>query len=131
MKYFIALGIGAFCLFSCNERRCVNTNPVFDQFGPQKEEYKAELAKELSKGAGVDFSIDSYKAGVTMDTLYVRISGDTFCAVGIAQVDKSNEKLAGVRENKAKGYVGAGLLGAQFKVVGNDLILEDVMAIVD
>lgn len=131
MRCFYWVALSAFSLFSCNQRTCFNANPIFEEFQPQSGKYKAELAKELSKSPEVSFAIDAYKVGESVDTLYVKISGEDVCAMGLFQVDKSNEVLSGVRNNKAEGYVGAGLAGARFKIVGDELVLEDVGWIID
>lgn len=131
MKHIFVAALCGFCLLSCSQRTCFNENPIFDKFAPQSEKYKDELAKELSKSPEVSFSIAAYKDGESVDTLYVKVKGDDVCAMGLFQVDKKSEVLAGVRKNMAAGYVGAGLMGPQFKIVGNELVLEDVEWIVD
>ena len=46
-KIFLPLFCLAILLSACDRPVCKNTNPVFDKYSPDSDEYKSELIKQL------------------------------------------------------------------------------------
>ncbi|UPT70654.1 MAG: hypothetical protein M0D53_16560 [Flavobacterium sp. JAD_PAG50586_2] len=67
MKKYFTFSILALCLLSsfvsCDRPDCKNNNPIFDKYLTNENEYKAELAKQLSRTnkSELTFWMDSYK----------------------------------------------------------------------
>lgn len=106
----------AIAALSCDRPTCSNTNPVFDKLTPDSEEYKAELAKHLQKDANVTYWIERYEEKDGQPYLHVFVQGDSLCAKGIVQINRSDETAAGVIKAKAGGYHGAELSNPELEI---------------
>lgn len=124
-------------IISCNQEECNNTNPIFDQTLPENNDYKKELAIQLSltNKEKLTYFLEGYQEKNGQRYLYVAIKGDSLCAKGILSVPKEEPKLKGILKNKGKGYIGAELKNLSFKIHQDssniNFIFKDVESIID
>ena len=108
----------AVCLtVACDRPDCINTNPVFDQYSPESEEYKNELINQLKLNDGEElrYWLKKYDAEHGQEYLYFYVQGGNLCAVMQMKVDnwKGMEDL---REKKGVSYRGAEFKGLTYQV---------------
>lgn len=120
---------------SCNMPECRNTNPIFDNFAPDTQEYKNELAKQI-KDIGIEnlsYWHDKYVKKDDAEYIVVYIQGQNLCAKGEIQVDDW-KKISGLRKD-ISGYSGAELEGLDFEIIQNstetNFLFKDVDRIID
>jgi hypothetical protein len=111
----------------------METNPIFAKYAPEKLEYKVELVKqlELNTHSKLSYYIEKYVNDSSGEKLFVAITGKNLDATAILLLDKANEKLLTLREKGGMGYHGAELKNLKFNVRENELIFENVDAIID
>ena len=136
MKNILLILLSIFALSSCDRPQCVNDNPIFDTYEVVSEEYKSELANELST---IDYSTLTYwlyKYVNEEDNEYiiVNIQNDSLCAK--AKIEVSDWiGLEGYRKAKGISYTGAEVKGFKFDVVQNEsgthFIYKSLDAIID
>jgi len=104
-------------LQACDRPECTNTNPVFDQYGIEAHEYKAELAKQLTSHAAGDlrYWIKEYSEDGDAEYLTIHIQGEGLCAQTRMRVTDWT-RMEGVREAEAVSYRGAEIAGLTLKV---------------
>ena len=123
-------------LLSCDRPACENTNTVFNQFAPETEEYKTELAKQLTlqKASDLTFWFDSFQSHHNKEYILVNIQGEQLCAKGWLLVTDW-KTLQGIKETRGVGYHGAELIGLKIDIkkdsVSTELIAMSVERIVD
>ncbi|MBK6963176.1 MAG: hypothetical protein IPH20_04360 [Bacteroidales bacterium] len=49
IRLFIFLTVLAVAFIACDRPECKNTNQIFDNYSPESNEYKTELAKQLDR----------------------------------------------------------------------------------
>ncbi len=119
---------------SCDRKACKNLNPVFDQYPPESQEYKKELAKQMQHEGAENLSYWYNKSQEINGQEYLElfIQNDYVCAKGIIQV-KDKTKRRGLQNNK--GYSGAQLKGVAIKTEENaegiNFVLENIEKIID
>lgn len=104
-------------LFSCNKPNCANTNPVFDKYPPQANEYKAELIKQLNSTDRKKISYWIDGDTVINGAAYMRmfLQGGGLCARGV--FDITNAKgLNNFKKVKGVGYSGGELKGFKYTI---------------
>jgi hypothetical protein len=139
-KYFIKL-ISVFCLLtfivSCDRPICKNTNTIFDNFTPDRKEYKDELVKELEKidKTKLTFWMENYQEIGKSQFIYVNIQGDGLCAKIVLTIESSKKGIEGILKNKGDGYIGAELENLKFEIRKDSMLTEfvfkEIIAIVD
>jgi hypothetical protein len=105
----------AFMLAACGKHKCANTNPVFAQYSPNDNEYKAELIRQLKQrdAATIHYYIDKYTERNGKPFMFILIEGDGLCAKGIIDI-KNENKLKEFKNVKGLSYSGAEITGFQY-----------------
>lgn len=121
MKKFSLALILLLPLASCDERRCVNTNPVFDKSPIDGPQYNRELLKVLQQqgGDGVRYWVSRYIAINNKHYMEVNVHGDNLCAkmiFGIGGVKRLDNFITIAGES----YSGAELKGVTYSVDSAD-----------
>jgi len=122
IKFFLPLFCLAILLFSCDRPVCKNTNPVFDKYSPDSEEYKSELVKQLGivDKTKLSYWFSEYVESAGKELLYFRIQGDGLCAKIVLNVDQWN-KLDELRQKKGETFIGAEFVNLKFEIVQDSL----------
>src|SRR5690349_3150112 len=121
---------------SCNMPSCENTNPVFNRYTPDKEEYKAELTKQINHigESNLRYWLKDLTERNGQSYINVFVQGKDLCAVEEIQVNNW-EKLKSIRETKGNGYGGAELKGLKVSIAqtssGTSFLYKDVDRIID
>ena len=118
-------------LVSCSNPNCNNSNPIFDNNLPDDQIYISELIKELKNYSDNAYFIENYQSDSAGKRLYIKIVGDSICAVGAFKIVEENSKLNSIIEARGVGYKGAELIGLKYSISDNQLVFEDVETIVD
>lgn len=120
---------------SCDRPNCKNTNPVFDKFVPESNEYKQELSKQIGVIGfeNLDYWFDRYLKINSKEYIEVYVQNDSICAKAIVEV-RDWSKIEGLRKEN-NGYSGVKLKGLRMRIehVGNevDFIYEGIDKIED
>jgi hypothetical protein len=121
---------------SCNRPECKNTNNIFSQLTPDKEEYKKELAAEMQRIGmkKLRYWLDKPVVVDGKQLVEVYIQGHGLCAKGqLFVADKA--KKAGLGSYGGGGYHGAELKNVEITIsqdsTGIHFILEKVDKITD
>jgi hypothetical protein len=136
MKHLLLIVLAALLVTSCDRPKCSNTNPVFDKYAPETNEYKAELIKELKKASAkkISYWIDKYSVKDSIEYMSVDIQDGTLCAKAIFNITNALS-LEQYKKVKGLSYRGAGLAGFKYHIDsanGNyNFIFDDVAWIVD
>lgn len=103
-------------MVSCNSSECDNYNSIFDDNEITSREYIVELQEQLSKQKPEDLSfwLADYVKNHDGEHILVIVKGSDLCAKAQLRVSDWSQ-MSGVKENKAKGYKGAELVGLQFR----------------
>ncbi len=125
IKFFLPLFCLAIILLSCDRPVCKNTNPVFDKYSPDSEEYKSELVKQLGivDKTKLTYWFSDYVESSGKELLYFRIQGDGLCAKIVLNVDQWN-KLDELRQKKGETFRGAEFVNLKFEIVQDSLKTE-------
>ena len=139
MKYFCLFLLLAASLYSCDRPQCKNTNPVFDKYGFEQREYKAELIKQLKvvDNNKLTYWIDQYveREGKQFMSLYIQ--GGDLCAKGIFDITNvpPGNRLQFYKQKKGGGFSGAELRGLTYRIDSSNgdyqFIYETVEHIID
>jgi hypothetical protein len=134
-KSIITILIVLLCV-SCNRPECKNTNGIFNQFTPDKEEYKKELAAEMQKIGtnNLRYWLDKPIVVEGKQLVEVYIQGHGLCAKGqLFVADKA--KQGGLGSYSGEGYRGAELKNVEITISqesgGTNFILAQVGKIID
>ena len=125
INLFIAFFGLAIIIFACKRPICNNTNPIFDKYKPNTEEYKAELAKqlELVDKSKLNYWFWGYVDSSGQELLYFKITGDELCAIIVLNVDKWNG-LEELRQKKGVTFRGAEFRNLKFDIEQDSLQTE-------
>ena len=135
-KFLFAFLCLALLFGACDRPECKNTNPVFDQYLPDTEEYKAELAKQLGPIARsqLRYWFREYNNTSGQELLYFNIQGEGLCANIVLSVEQW-DKLKLLRQKKGISYRGAEFKNLQFDIrqdsLKTEFILNDFTKIID
>ena len=122
--------------FACGRPDCKNTNPVFDTYAPNTQEYKTELASRLETidRNRLTYWFSQYVESDGEEQLYFHIQGDGLCAQMVLNVEQW-EKLKVLRQKKGLSFRGAEFTNLQFDIrndsLGTEFILKDFTKILD
>lgn len=129
-----------FCLFifivACDRPECNNSNPIFNRFSPDTQQYRVELVKqlELVDSAKLRYWLEQYQEKDGQEYLYFFVQGDGLCAKLILNVKQWN-KIEGVKKSKGVSYCGAEFLNLKFDIskdsVKTEFIYKDLGKIID
>lgn len=105
-----------FVTISCDRPVCKNTNPTFDKYLPETNEYKSELAKQLKiiDQSKLTFWVDKYVVQNNSKYLYANIQSDELCAIIVLSIKNSTDGIQGIIEHEGGGYTGAELKNLKF-----------------
>jgi len=125
-----------FLIAGCDRPECTNTNPVFDKFAPNTEEYKTELAIQLSlvdKGK-LAFWFSEYEERGGREYFYFDVQGDDLCAKIVLEPGQS-DTFSELRKKKGVSFRGAEFVGLRFDILrdtsGITFIMKDFDRIID
>lgn len=113
--YFFILSTAI--LFSCQNTKYNNTNPVFDKYPAESEEYKSELLEVIKANNNLKYYLDSYDEMNGNHYLNVSVQGDNTCAKAVIWIRNTDRKLNGIIKNKGMGYSGSELKDLQIGIV--------------
>ncbi len=121
----ITLGAVLICS-SCNQPECKNTNPIFDKYSPESNEYKKELANVIANidRSKLTFWIDSYLDDNVSQRILANVQGEGLCAKMVLIVYNPESGLENIIANKAVGYHGAELEDVQFEIKQDSTSIE-------
>ena len=123
-------------IVACRNSECSNTNPVFDRYPPESEEYKEELIKQLDKQSLTELSywFNGYSEKEGKEYISVHIKGDSICANAWILVDDWR-KINNIKKAKGLSYHGAELVGLKFEIrkdtAKTEFVYKDIRKIVD
>lgn len=135
-KAVLLVGLVLLMVF-CNNRECNNSNPVFDNYQPNTNEYHKELAKQLQliDNSKLIYRFQNYENNNGKEYLYVTIQGDSWCAESAIRVLNWDATLLPIKETKGKGYCGAVLENLKIESIQEgattEFVYKSVAAIVD
>ena len=108
---------------ACDRPNCKNTNPIFEQFSPESNEYKSELSNQIALIGfeNLNFWFDKYLKSKDKEYIEIYVQNDSVCAKATLEV-KDWSKIEGLRKEN-NGYRGAKLIGLKWKTgrVGNEV----------
>lgn len=122
---------------SCDRPECSNTNPVFDKFSPESQEYKAELAKQLAlvDTSKLSYWMESFQEVEGAEYIHANVQGDDLCAVMVLSLRGSTVGIEGIPESKGKGFSGSELKDIEFDVVQDsgrtEFIFHSISGLID
>lgn len=127
LNLILTIAVFSTVLISCNNSDCQNSNPVFDNFPPESQEYKAELIKQLKTAdpKKLTYWFTEYKNITGNDYLYFRIKGDGICAIVPLLVNNWG-KLQDLRQKKGASYRGAEFVNLTFEIQQDSANIEFV-----
>ncbi len=101
----------------CDRPKCTNTNPVFEQYAPNSNEYKSELIHQLKlrQPGDVHYWINKYEEIDRKPFMTIYIQADGLCAEGYLDIKNPN-KLQKYKNVKGISYSGAELRGLQYAI---------------
>jgi hypothetical protein len=121
---------------SCDRPECRNTNDIFSQLTPDKEEYKKELATEMQRIGmrNLRYWLDKPIVVEGKQLVEIYIQGHGLCAKGQLFVADKAKKI-GLGTYGGDGYHGAELKNVEITILqdsaGTDFILAQVGKILD
>lgn len=136
MKHVIAFLLCLSFFASCERPECRNTNPVFDKFPPESNEYKAELIRQLNRPDLVKLTywIDKYVKDSTKEYMYISVQAKDICAKGILDITNA-EDLEAFKRVKGMSYQGSELSGLVYTIDSTggayNFVFKDVVWIAD
>jgi hypothetical protein len=110
-----------FIFINCeNVGNCNNTNPIFDKYNPDSDEYKKELIKKL-RLLGIEnatYYITGCGHNKEYDTEYlsVRVEGKELCAYADINIYKKDKHITSIFETEAFGYRGSEIEGLKLEI---------------
>lgn len=115
IRLFIFLTGLAVAFIACDRPECKNTNPIFDNYSPESNEYKTELAKQLDRidNSKLTYWFNEYVETNGQEILFFNIQGDGLCAIIVLNVEQWG-KLEELRQMKGKTYRGAEFVRLKF-----------------
>lgn len=114
----ITLFVSLLVLGACSSPECNNTYPVFDNYKPDTENYKTELAKQLdNNSSGFSYKFESYSQTNDSINIEVSVNRKDLCAKASVLVTEPDEAIQGLLNTKGMGYRGAELSGLEIKTV--------------
>lgn len=120
---------------SCDRPNCKNSNPIFEKFPPESDEYKSELADKIGLIGieNLDYWFDKYHMTNNKEFIEVFVQNDSLCAKAILEVNDWS-KIKGLRQVN-NGYSGAKLNGLTMRIekvgIQTRFILENLKSIDD
>ncbi len=114
MRFFLLiLAIGL--LTSCGRHTCKNTDPIFDNYRPTDQEYKAELVRQirLEDPAKLHYWIDRYTEINKKPFMSVNVQGEGLCATMMIDLKNPN-KLKHFKNVRGLSYSGTEIRGLQY-----------------
>lgn len=131
----ILLAIMVILLYSCDRSEYKNTNPTFNNFTADTEEYKRELANEMQSigTENLSYWFKKYIKKGDQEFIEIHIHGKGLCAIGEIQVNNW-DKISGMRK-ETSGYRGVELKGLKIKIENDstttNFIFDNVEGIID
>ena len=128
--------LGLAVLNSCDMPECENHNPVFAQYNPEDEPYKAELARQIERRGqeNLRYWVDRYFVEDSTKYLGIFVQGDSLCAKGILEIREPG-RLEHLIKVNGGGYSGAGLSGLRMKIErdggSTNFVFKEVRRIID
>jgi len=123
-------------LSSCDRQDCKNTNPIFDNFSINSEEYISELVNQISKNNSEDLEywFEEYLEEKGKEYLIVNVQNDSICAKMKIQVKNWNG-IEAIKKTKGESYQGAKLDGLTFDIeidsINTDFIFKNIERVID
>ena len=124
-KIILPLFCLALLLSACDRPVCKNTNPVFDKYSPDSDEYKSELIKQLGvvDKTKLTYWFSQYVESDGKELLFFHIQGDGLCAMLVLNVDNWS-KLEELRQKKGVSFRGAEFINLKFEIEQDSLNTE-------
>ncbi len=113
--YFYLFILSLTVQYSCTNLKCNNTNPIFDKYPAESEEYKSELLEVMKADNNLKYYLDSYDEMNGNNYLNISVQGDNTCAKAVIWIRNTDKKLDGIIKNKGMGYSGSELKGLQIQ----------------
>ncbi len=132
-----ALFLAIMLLFAgCDRPNCKNSNPIFEEYAPETEIYKTELANSLmgANKSKLRFWFDDIKEFNGRKLLLFNVQNDKLCAI-MAMEFEPMEKLQFIIEKNGKSFHGAEFKNLKFQIQNDSsttrFILKDFDEIID
>lgn len=122
--------------WACDRPECQNTNPVFNSFSSDKQEYKKELVHQLSElpANSLRFWLKDFKLNSAKEILVFYVQGEGLCAEMELEV-KDWTGMENLREQQGESYRGAEFKNLQYLIHQDDqgisFILSSFTDIID
>lgn len=102
---------------ACDRPECQNTNPVFNSFSSDKQEYKKELVHQLSElpANSLRFWLKDFKLISAKEILVFYVQGDGLCAEMELEV-KDWTGMENLKEQQGESYRGAEFKNLQYLI---------------
>ncbi len=119
-------------LVSCDRPKCKNTNPIFDEYQPNSEVYKRELAEQLKTvdSNQLSYWLKAYEEREGQTYLHFYIQGDGLCAVLVLTMQQW-DKLEYLKKVKGKGYFNAEFVDLKFETKQDSLTTNFIYQTLD
>ncbi len=136
IRLFIFLTVLVAVFIACDRPECKNTNPIFDNYSPESNEYKTELAKQLDRidNSKLTYWFNEYVETNGQEILFFNIQGDGLCAIIVLNVEQWG-KLEELRQKKGETYRGAEFVRLKFDIQQDSttvrFIYRDFVNIID
>ena len=142
MKRNAVVLLSSMLLYSCDRPECKNHDPVFTEFSPDANEYKAELISQINSADArkLTYWIDKFTTNDSQYYLVVYVQGEKICAKAMLDITDSERfkpsKIAVTKRRKGGfGYHGAELSGLKYRIdsTGNNynFVFESVDHVID
>lgn len=132
-KLLLMLAVCFTLASSCGRKECANTNPIFDKFSPTSQEYKSELAMQLTSfdNSALRYWLKEYSEINNKQYLIFHVQGDGLCAKMVMAMEHWSDNLKYVKAAKGKSYQGAEFANLTFDVVQDSVQTNFVFKNVD
>jgi len=119
-------------LVSCDRPKCNNENPIFENYEPNSEKYKDELARQLGTidQKELTYWLQKYEKENKNESLYFHIQGEGLCAILHLSMNHW-DKMENIREKKGVGRRGAEFTNLKFDIVQDSLSTKFIYSTFD
>lgn len=117
-KLQFVLILAAFLFVNCDRPECTNTNPIFNKYAPESEEYKTELVKQLDRidPSKLSYWFQKYSNNCGKEQLYFNIQGDGLCAILMLDIEEWGQ-LKELKEKEGVSFQGAEFINLTFDII--------------
>lgn len=131
-KYFFGFLLTA-VMSSCSTDSCNPENSVFNRLQPEDSIYQMEVTSVLKKHANKSWIYHFNKLEIQQNQrmVYVDLKSDAACATAIMKIDDNSPIFKDTDAKELQSYFGAEMINLKYHFENNDIVLDEVQAMVD